>query len=382
MGEQPGEPLNAGSDDRYVTGGTNWDSYDLQQLIAMVNEKVDLPALIELADDWRTSGDGVVQAAHELGDALDQLMDFWSGPAAGQARDDVTLNAQWLGDLGATAYQIGTPIEEAAGALQAAREHMPQLPQADPAIAPGSAPDGAEVGGMAGGPLGAAIGATAAGADSAAQAKQAEVELKRQAVETMRRFETAAIGIDQDIPSFDGPSDVLRPRPEPNPTRPPVATTVTTTTTSTVLSWQNLTGLSDPGTAQQDFQGLSRTGAGHALPAAGGGGAMFGGGGATFTGMGGGRPSAGAGRAGPGGPSSGLAIPPQNEGVLRPAAAAGAGMLEPEGHGAGMAGGAPMGGMGAGAGAGTAGAHRRRVPVDGEEPFGLDKKASPPVIGL
>jgi hypothetical protein len=380
MSERTSESSNTVSNDRYVTGGTNWDSYNLPQLIAMVSEKVDLPALVELADDWRTSGNGVVEAAHELGDALDELMDFWSGPAAGQARTDVTLNAQWLGDLGATAYQIGTPIEEAAGALQAAREHMPQLPQTDPAIAPGSAPDGAEVGGMAGGPLGAAIGATAAGAESAAQAQQAEVELKRQAVETMRRFETAAIGIDQDIPSFDGPSDVLRPRPEPKPAVPPAPNPVPTPIT-TPVSWQDLTGLSGPGTTRQDFQGQSRTGAGHALPVGGGSGGMFGGG-PTFTGMGGGRSGAGGGRATSGGPGSGVSIPPQGEGVLRPAAAAGAGMLESEGHGTGMGGGAPMGGMGAGAGAGTAGDHRRRVPVDGEEPFGLDKKASPPVIGL
>jgi len=72
--------------DRYVTGGTNWDSYALPQLIAMVNDKVDIPALVRLADDWRFAGDDVTESAKDLAGALDRLMDFWSGDAAEQAR--------------------------------------------------------------------------------------------------------------------------------------------------------------------------------------------------------------------------------------------------------------------------------------------------------
>jgi hypothetical protein len=55
----------------------------------------------------------------------------------------------------------------------------------------------------------------------------------------------------------------------------------------------------------------------------------------------------------------------------------------PEGHSGMTGGGAPMGGgMGAGAGGNSASDHRRRFPFEADDPFVLDQKASPPVIGL
>jgi hypothetical protein len=38
--------------------------------------------------------------------------------------------------------------------------------------------------------------------------------------------------------------------------------------------------------------------------------------------------------------------------------------------------------MGAGAGGSSASDHRRRFPFEADDPFTLDQKASPPVIGL
>jgi hypothetical protein len=84
------------------------------------------------------------------------------------------------------------------------------------------------------------------------------------------------------------------------------------------------------------------------------------------------------------GPGAGAAPNPAERAAatLRQGAVPG-GMIDPDGHAGGMGGaGAPMGGMGAGAGAGMAGDHRRRVPVEADDPFALDKKASPPVIGI
>src|SRR2546428_763988 len=103
----------------------------------MVTDDVDLRGRWGLAEDWRGAGQSVAESSRELADALAGLMNFWSGTAAEQARNDVALNAQWLGDLGATAAEIGTPVEEAAGALRAAQQPMPAQPETDPAIAPG-----------------------------------------------------------------------------------------------------------------------------------------------------------------------------------------------------------------------------------------------------
>jgi hypothetical protein len=382
MGRRSHHHGHHGHGDHYVTGHTNWDSYELPQLIAMVNEKVDIPALVRLADDWRYAGDDLMESARDLGDALDQLMDFWSGDAAEQARTDVALNAQWVADLGETARAVGDPVEEAAGALKAAQDQMPDLPAAQPA--PGSAPVGATNGEAAGGPLGAAIGGVAAGSESAAQASEQQAKLKLQAVETMRRFETAAMSIDAAIPEFIGPDTELHPDPKEKhpvarPVQPPATTIVVDT--NTTLSWQRLTGA---GTSAADFAAHG-AGATHGGPAAGGGfsaGGGHAGGGAG--GVGGVAPGPRPVR-GPGVGSVSGATPPPIERVgpgpgTLPAAAALP--VELEGHGAGMAG-APMGaGMGAGAGAGTGNDHRRRFPFEEEDPFSPNQKASPPVIGL
>ena len=202
------------TEDQYVNGGVNWSAFTLQELVGMVSDKASAPQLERLADDWRETGDGVVAAADYLADALDDLMNYWSGKSADQARHTVALNAQWVGDLGTTARDMGDPIEEAAGALKSAQEAMPKLPATPPQTVPGSAPQGAEAAAAVtdGSPLGAAVGATAAGSQSAFQAQAEQAEMKRIAVETMQRFEAAAVGIDQATPQFQARSTVLRPR--------------------------------------------------------------------------------------------------------------------------------------------------------------------------
>jgi hypothetical protein len=348
-------------DDRYVRGDTNWESYDLATLISMVTEKVSIPNLIELADDWREAGEGVQHAARELGVALDRMMDFWSGRAAEQARTDVALNAEWVSDLGDTAYRVGGPIEDAAGALEAAQAQMPELPAVTPAV--GSAPHGALLGHEAAGPLGEAIGGVTEGSQSPAQAAEEEAKLKRQAVETMRRFETAAMGIDESIPQFAGPGSGQEQKP-PNPTpRPPNNELKVVTDIS--MSWQQLTGGKGTGTSAQNTGGGS-------LGGGGGGGFPVGGGGTGFA-----SPATGS----PRGTGSGTAAGPMERAPVLPAAAS-AMPIDPDGH-HGPMGGTPMGGgMGAGAGGGTGADHRRRFPFEADDPFALEQKASPPVIGI
>ncbi|MGW5054183.1 WXG100 family type VII secretion target [Actinokineospora sp. NPDC004072] len=363
--------MGAGSGDRYVVGGVNWESYTLEALIAMVSDHASPAQLEQLADDWRQAGNEVTAAATVLGGALEQLMAFWSGYAAQEAREAVAANAAWLGDLGETAHQIGDPIQEAAGALKAVQDAMPDLP-ADPLVPPARSVEGADAGLTNGGPLGAAISGTATGAESAFAAEAEQARLKEMAVEAMRRFEGAAIGIDEATPAFSEPTGPgpFAPR-EPNvPTPPPTAPPERPKPTDE-QRWEELTtgGTTSSATGGED-PAYRPTPTGGGAPA-------FTGGATGITES----PQPGQPRQPlAGGPAVGLTetFNPGN----RPAApAAGAIAASGTGAGAGM-GGMPMGaGMGAGA-ANDSAEHRRRYPYDAENPFANDQKASPPVIGL
>lgn len=361
--------------DQYVSGGTNWAAFSLEELIGMVSDKASVPQLERLADDWRETGDGVTAAADYLADSLDDLMDYWSGESADQARNTVALNAQWVGDLGATARDMGDPIEEAAGALKSAQDAMPKLPETPPQAVPGSAPLGADAAtGVTGGsPLGAAIGATAAGSESALQAQAQQEEMKRIAVETMQRFEAAAVGIDQATPQFQGQSNVLRPRVD-DPTLTPGSDLwlqQVNMANGVDGRWQALTGLTDASAAGgrssgfDDFDGgFSNSSTGAITGGVGAVGGLVGGRG-TFSGTpdrggfgGGGRPGL---------PTTPSAVVPQAGTAANPAVAGPIG--------------APMTGAGMGGAVGGQ-AHRRRVPFDGDDPFDTGEKASKPVIGL
>ncbi len=369
--------------DHYVSGGVNWAGFTLEQLISMVADKASVPQLERLAEDWRSTGDGVVDAADYLADALDDLMDFWSGESADQARHTVALNAQWVGDLGITATDMGQPIEEAAGALKAAQEAMPKLPTVPPTTLPASAPRGAEQAALVtdGSPLASAVGATAAGSESAFQAQAQQEEMKRVAVETMQRFEAAAVGIDRATPHFDPASTQLRPRVDDVEVTPGGDVWISTVnmTAGVDLRWQLLTGMNDTHTSGQGVGGLGGGGGGGR-----GGGGFDGLSGGSYSGAGGGILAGPvSGRAGlgdspgrvSGTPGGRPGLPTVVSGAL-PSGGPTGGMMGPMGMG-----GAPMAGMGAGMGAGGQ-AHRRRVPFDADDPFDTGEKASPPVIGL
>src|SRR5207249_5524104 len=138
--------------------------------------------LVMLADDWRATGGEIVDTARELADALDRLMDFWSGNAAEQARTAVALNAQWVSDLGATATEMGAPIDDAAGALRSVQNAMPGVTAQ---ITPAAVPADAATASALAGPMGAAIAGTSAASASAFTAQTAQVVQKSEAVDAM-----------------------------------------------------------------------------------------------------------------------------------------------------------------------------------------------------
>ncbi|OLF07254.1 hypothetical protein BLA60_29090 [Actinophytocola xinjiangensis] len=370
------------SSDYYVSGGVNWAGFTLAELVAMVAEQADPAQLEGLAQDWRATGDGVVDAADYLGRALDDLMNYWTGASADKARNVVALNAQWVSDLGTTAREMGGPIDDAAGALKAAQATMPPVPPAPPEVVPGAAPDAAaDMQALTRSPLGAAVGATAEGSTSgfAVQAEQAEA--KRVAVETMQRFEEAALGIDRTTPRFLGPDSELRPDPDfaGNVVDPGEAIWISTVTSTAGvdLRWQILTGMTGEG-GGSPYSGGSGYGGGGIDPFTGrslGGGAGGFGVGAIGAGAVGARTGQGSG----GRPELGMAA----RGGL-PTGPSGA-VIGGGGGPGGMPIGGPMGGApmaGAGMGGAATQPHRRRFPFDADDPFDTGQKASPPVIGL
>ena len=385
MVDQPsaGTGATAAAADFYVSGGVNWPGFTLDELVAMVAEKASVPQLERLALDWRTAGDGIVDTADYLADALDDLMNYWSGPSAEKARSTVALNAQWVSDLGTTARSMGAPIDEAAGALKAAQETMPNMPAIAAAEQPGSAPISAQQAqAVTGSPLGSAVGAAAAGSRSAFAVQAEQDGSKRVAVETMQRFENAAVGIDRATPRFLGQNDKLVPRDDLvfDPETGRWIEKVTTTTTIDAR-WDLLTNLPIDATAAQRAFGIGDGNGNFALingNFTGVGGIGGGGSGSmNLSPISGGNAAVGAiGGAGPEG--VGGAVPARG-GVL-PTAASGAVLGANGQHG--VAG--PMGAtpMGAGGMVGSTQPHRRRVPYDADDPFDTGQKASPPVIGL
>ncbi|HEV2781880.1 MAG TPA: hypothetical protein VGX25_21035, partial [Actinophytocola sp.] len=194
--------------DRYVSGGVNWDGYSLESLIKMVAERASPGQLDALAGEWRRHGSSVVTASSDLQRSLDRLMPYWSGATADDAARTVTTNARWITELGEVAQQMGDPIQDASGALRSAQDTMPGKPH-DAWYA--GAGGGALAGFAVAGPIGAAFGAAIGGIASAFGFGSSKRKLKRKAVQTMQRFEGAVLGIDSTTPQFGLPSDGVDP---------------------------------------------------------------------------------------------------------------------------------------------------------------------------
>ncbi len=194
--------------DHYVTGGVHWDGYGLEPLIKMVGERANPAQLDALAGEWSRHGQSVVSASDDLNRSLSTLMQFWSGDAADQALQKVTTNTTWIAELGGTAQQMSGPIQDASGALRSAQDTMPGMPKNNWLASAGG---GAAAGFMIGGPMGAAFGAALGGIASAFGFGSSKKKLKRKAVQTMQRYETALLGVDSTTPQFGLPSNGANP---------------------------------------------------------------------------------------------------------------------------------------------------------------------------
>jgi hypothetical protein len=197
---------SASGDGRYVTGGVNWDGDDLTALISMVADQANPAQVDAVAELWRTHGASIHQSAENLTRSLNTLMRYWQGAAAAQAADSVARNANWITDVADTATKVAGSIEDASGALRSAQSTMPGAPSGGFWSGFGTAAGAAAAGAMIGGPFGAAAGAMVGGVASLFGFGDNEKKLKRLAVQTMQRYEQAAMGIDSNSPRFTEPS--------------------------------------------------------------------------------------------------------------------------------------------------------------------------------
>src|ERR1041384_1424314 len=63
--------------DRYVTGGVNWNGYSLEDLIGMVASQASPKQLDALADQWRSHGASIQTASSDLQQSMSMLMNYW-----------------------------------------------------------------------------------------------------------------------------------------------------------------------------------------------------------------------------------------------------------------------------------------------------------------
>lgn len=371
------------SGDRYVTGDVHWDGYGLKPLIRMVADQAN-PAQVEaVADLWRTHGAAVSESADNLTRSLNTLMQYWQGAAAAQAAESVTRNANWITDVGATASKVAGSIEDASGALRSAQSTMPGAPSSGFFAGFGGAAGGAAAGALIGGPFGAAAGAVIGGLASAFGFGSSEKKLKRQAVQTMQRYEQAAMGIDTATPTFTAPTAGVAGDPDGTGT-----TGVGSGSGVGALPVDAVAGATTPGAGLGDFQSTApsfASGATARWDSLTGGGAGFGGG-AGGLGAGGGGFDGGFGsgfEAGLGGAGLGAArgfggSAAAIEEEERLAGRGGSSVLEEEGRpGSTM----PYGQGGRSGRKEDDREHRRRIPFE-DEPFVTGMKTAPAVIGL
>lgn len=390
---------HGGKGDHWVTGDTNWDGYELPALVQMVAVPASPTQVDTVAAAWRANGAAITQSAENLSQSLNGLLTFWQGTAAQQAVTSITGSANWISSVGDTAAKMADSVEDSGGALQSAQNTMPGQPTNVFWSSFNTAADGSTAGSAAG-PVGSAAGAMTGGLTSVFGAGSDQAAQKQQAVQTMQRYEQAAMSIDSATPAFTSP-----------PTWGVLSASGggTSIGTATLPGGAGLAGLNGNNQSTMPSFADSPIGRWNALTGNGIGGSGGAGGLSGLGGHGGADSGAFAGLFGGGGfgggggesdhetepgPQSGAAAVAsaaheEPAGVLGRAGGASGdlagGVMEDvdaaPGGGMPMMGGGMMGGMRGGGGQGDDGEHRRRIPFE-EDPFLTGLKAAPRVIGL
>lgn len=380
--------VSAPNQDRYVTGGVNWNGYDLNSLIGMVANKANPAQVDAVAGLWRQQGTSISQGAGDLQKSLNTLMKYWQGSAAGQSANSVATNTSWLSGLGNTTTQMASPIQDAAGALRSAQSMMPGSPGGSFFSGFGGAAGGAAIGMMIGGPFGAAAGAMMGGLASMFGFGSNQDQLKQQAVQSMQRYEQAGMNIDPSTPQFTAPgtgitgfgstSGGVAPGTVQGVGLNPQLSTIPSFAVDPTGRWNALTGGVNGLPSVGGAGGGGGIGSGAAMGAFGPIGSMGGMGGALADGVrSGGVRSGGAGSLAAEEKAGGRSAAEERVGAAEGAGERGSVMDNVDQPRQ-----SPLSGAGARGGRREDDKeHRRRIPFD-EDPFATGMKAAPPVIGL
>ncbi len=115
--------------------GTRWRGYSHKDLYLMLHDGPGAAASAEPSRRWAELATTLTEIGQDLGKALNQTGENWSGRAAGAAYDRLSGTATWAADAGESAAAMRTSVEDQGDHIAKARADMPK-PEDVPAVAP------------------------------------------------------------------------------------------------------------------------------------------------------------------------------------------------------------------------------------------------------
>jgi len=115
--------------------GARWRGYSHKDLYLMLHDGPGAAASAEPSRRWAEIAAALSEIGQDLGKALNQTGDGWSGRAAGAAYERLSTTASWAADTGESAAAMRTSVEDQGDHIAKARADMPK-PEEVPAVAP------------------------------------------------------------------------------------------------------------------------------------------------------------------------------------------------------------------------------------------------------
>ena len=181
-------------------------TYSHQQLYDMVNNGVDLTGATDIAGSWAKLSDTLLQMSDTLDTALAASADGWQGPAADQARGNLTGLVNWTNNTGENAVIVSGCVSRQSAALGTARSSMPAPPPAPSPVPVDQSHAFAQPPVATPGPI---------------TSTRTTTEAHQQAARVMQQYQSSSADISRTIPQFALPTNPVN-----GPTPPPIANPV------------------------------------------------------------------------------------------------------------------------------------------------------------
>ncbi|HEX4220785.1 MAG TPA: PPE domain-containing protein [Pseudonocardiaceae bacterium] len=182
----------------------DWMSYSHQQLYDMVNNGVDLTGATDVAGSWAKLSDTLLQMSSTLNTALAASADGWQGPAADQARGNLTGLVDWTNNTGENAVIVSGCVSRQSAALETARSSMPAPPPPVPSPIPVDQSH--------------AFAQPPIAVPGPIASTRTTTEAHQQAARVMQQYQSSSADISRTIPQFALPTNPVN-----GPTPPPIA---------------------------------------------------------------------------------------------------------------------------------------------------------------